>query len=93
MLRRIAAPMGIEFHQCPTYDPEAFANAMKPNTKVLEQIAIPSHMLVACMDRVAHQPAPSGWDMVYDYRSHCLLGYRHPKSRTACQGPRSHLGR
>lgn len=45
MLRRIASPMGIDFHQCSTSDPEAFAKALKPNTKVCSLALIVESLL------------------------------------------------
>lgn len=35
LLRRIAAPLGMEFDFCSTADPDHFASKMKPNTRLV----------------------------------------------------------
>eukprot|EP00045_Choanoeca_perplexa_P004130 m.35639 g.35639 ORF g.35639 m.35639 type:complete len:480 (+) comp12411_c0_seq1:21-1460(+) len=67
MLRKIGAPLGLEFDFYPTADPEAFAAQIKPNTKVV-WIESPSNPLLQVTDirRVAELVKAKGCILAVD---------------------------
>ncbi|EDQ84622.1 uncharacterized protein MONBRDRAFT_12618 [Monosiga brevicollis MX1] len=67
MLRRIAAPLGLEFDFYPTSDPEAFAAQIKPNTKLV-WIESPTNPLLQVTDirAVAKLVKAKGCTLVVD---------------------------